>query len=153
MSRWNIPGLQEISEEKMRVYILLCLSLILFSGTAQSADLTCTIPAANVTRGVELCEELRLKLRVRSSEWDNDVCATQFLRIGMVAGERVSATKTANTTVSGDVNDAVVLFQSTWARPTPVACGDGTLDTEFGEECDDGNSTNGDGCSDACVSE
>ncbi len=29
-------------------------------------------------------------------------------------------------------------------------CGDETLDTDFGEVCDDGNTTNGDGCSSTC---
>ena len=32
-------------------------------------------------------------------------------------------------------------------------CGDGVVDTELGERCDDGNVTNGDGCSNACAPE
>ena len=32
-------------------------------------------------------------------------------------------------------------------------CGDNTTDASFGEECDDGNSQSGDGCSEACQSE
>jgi cysteine-rich repeat protein len=137
----------------MRKLIFLIPFLLPIGVTATAADLTCTVPAANVTRAQELCDELRIQLRIRSSEWDNDVCATQFLRIGLVAGERASATRTARAAVSGDVNDAVVLFQSTWPKPTAAACGDGTEDTEFGEECDDGNTANGDGCSDSCTNE
>ncbi|MDQ6985217.1 MAG: hypothetical protein Q9M91_02805 [Candidatus Dojkabacteria bacterium] len=32
-------------------------------------------------------------------------------------------------------------------------CGDGILQTNLGEQCDDGNTTNGDGCSDQCLNE
>jgi len=36
---------------------------------------------------------------------------------------------------------------------TPSGCGDGTWDVYLGEECDDGNTANGDGCSSACKCE
>ena len=35
----------------------------------------------------------------------------------------------------------------------PAACGDGTLNPEIGEQCDDGNTANGDGCSAQCTIE
>jgi uncharacterized repeat protein (TIGR01451 family) len=35
----------------------------------------------------------------------------------------------------------------------PETCSNGTVDTDFGEECDDGNLTNGDGCSAMCLLE
>ena len=35
----------------------------------------------------------------------------------------------------------------------PASCGDGTLDTSQGEACDDGNNTDGDGCSASCQNE
>jgi len=44
----------------------------------------------------------------------------------------------------------------TFSRSTGIAillqsnCGDGVVQTEFGEQCDDGNRANGDGCSDTC---
>ena len=134
----------------MRLVTYLCLVLALLGSAAGAATLDCTIPAANVTRGTELCEELRLGLRIRASDWSNDVCASQFLRMGMIQGERESAERAARATVAGDVTAAVSAFLGTWARPTEVACGDGTLDTEFGEACDDGNTDNGDGCSNSC---
>jgi len=122
---------------------------------AGAADLVCTVPAANVARSVELCEELRLQLRVRSTEWSNDVCASQFLRIGLLAGERNISKRLANTAVATLVNDAIVTYESTWARPTAAICGDGVLDSEapFLEACDDANLINGDGCSDSCTIE
>src|SRR5690606_10483805 len=36
---------------------------------------------------------------------------------------------------------------------TRSACGDGHLNAARGEECDDGNAVNGDGCTTACVRE
>ena len=41
---------------------------------------------------------------------------------------------------------------TTPAPPTPV-CGDGNIDLSLGEVCDDGNLTNGDGCSSLCEAE
>lgn len=35
----------------------------------------------------------------------------------------------------------------------PCACGDGNLQTAAGEQCDDGNTASGDGCSDTCQTE
>ena len=133
----------------------LLLVLILLPLTAGAADLPCVVPTANVARAIELCEQLRINLRIRSAEWSNDICATQFLRIGLLAGERATSRRAANTTVQTLVNDAVTTFSSTWAVPEQAECGDGTLDTEdpFSEECDDGNRDNGDGCDDSCVTE
>ncbi|KAH0544766.1 hypothetical protein FGG08_001133 [Glutinoglossum americanum] len=36
---------------------------------------------------------------------------------------------------------------------TPAGCGDGKFDASLGEECDDGNTANGDGCSASCKCE
>lgn len=36
---------------------------------------------------------------------------------------------------------------------TPAGCGDGHWDPALGEECDDGNTVNGDGCSTSCKCE
>jgi cysteine-rich repeat protein len=36
---------------------------------------------------------------------------------------------------------------------TPAACGDGHWDEAYGEECDDGNTLDGDGCSSSCKCE
>ena len=139
----------------MNILRLTIASLFLFGGVAQGATLACEVPAANVARSVQLCEELRQQLRVRSSEWDTNICATEFLRLGLVEGERRVSTRAAKATVAGDVNDAVVDFQSTWPHPTRAVCGDGTLDSEdpFNEECDDGNTVGGDGCDSSCIIE
>ncbi len=134
-------------------HILVTIALVALAAPAMAVDLTCTLPAAYVTRGVELCEELRLRLHVRSSEWSNDVCSSEFLRIGMLTGDRTSTRLASQQTVSQAVNDAVDSFEINWPRLVAAQCGDGTLDTEFGETCDDGNNVDGDGCDESCIIE
>jgi len=136
----------------MRVFACLCALFLLLPSIAGAATVTCTIPDANVARTVQLCEELRQSSRVRSAEWSNQICANQLLRAALVADERRVTNNTASQTVTSTVNDAVVLFQSTWPQPARATCGDGILDTEppFNEACDDGNTVNGDGCSNSC---
>ena len=44
----------------------------------------------------------------------------------------------------------VLPFSTMNAYAEAPICGDGILDTGFGEQCDDGNFNSGDGCSDMC---
>jgi cysteine-rich repeat protein len=37
--------------------------------------------------------------------------------------------------------------------PPAGTCGDGVRDNDLGEQCDDGNTTDGDGCSSTCKKE
>lgn len=136
----------------MKRWILLAL-LCLTASPSRAANLTCVLPADYVTRGIELCEELRLRLRIRSSEWSNDACASQFLRIGMLVSDKASTQKESNATVRNNVNIAVDNFNDDWPVLVAAACGDNILDTEFGEECDDGNQIDGDGCDESCIIE
>jgi len=124
----------------MRPFYLAIL-FVFVTGAALAADLVCTVPASNVARSVELCEELRLAMNVRTADWNNDVCATQFLRVGLLEGERLSSTRSARATVSNAVANATEGFKQTWPRPVGAECGDGILDTEFGETCDDGGNS------------
>ena len=137
----------------MRYFVATMVLILLAPITTLAADLTCTVPAANLTRAVELCEELRLRMRVRTADWTNDVCATEFLRIGLLEGERRSTRVSFNANLRQALSDAENLFTSTWAVTVPATCGDSTVDTEFGETCDDGNTDPLDGCDDACIIE
>ncbi len=66
-------------------------------------------------------------------------------------------------TTNGDGCSDSCLEEDFWtctANPTPPPasvctfnCGNGTIEAADGEECDDGNTTNGDGCSDSCLEE
>ena len=138
----------------MRVAII-AVCLLAMAWPIRAADLTCTVPpGAAVTKAIELCEVLRLRLSVRAADWDNDVCATEFLRIGLETGERTRARNEAAATTRTVVRDAVAAFRAD--HPPSVAsafCGDTIVDVEFGEECDDGNDVDGDGCSVDCQTE
>ncbi len=134
----------------MKAVLILFVSTMLLASSAGAVDLVCSVPDANVPRSVELCEELRLALRVRTTDWTNDVCATEFLRMGLIEGERRSTRKAFNATVNSAIGSAVRDFAATWTRPTAAVCGDGITDAEFGEECDDGNRIDNDGCSASC---
>ena len=137
----------------MKIRILLIGLILILAGTASAVDLTCTVPSAFVTRATELCEELRLRLHVRTADWDNDVCSTEFLRLGLLAGEKESTRLAARNTVRDDVTTAVDSFRTDFPRVTAAICGDSTVDLEFNEQCDDGNTTDGDGCDSVCQNE
>lgn len=132
----------------------IALLLFLLAPMAWAADLIVTVPSAAVTDALARCEELRVVYRVRTAEWSNNLCATVFTRLGLrnftSSQERQDATQTITDAVAG----ALSQFDADWVEPfTSAYCGDGTLDVEFGEECDDGNSTPGDGCDEACLIE
>ena len=130
---------------------LIAIALFLAAGSLSAADLTVTVPSAAVTNAVEMCELLRVEVHVRASDWNNDLCATAFTRIGLrtvlLRYERQGQQQVVDDAVQTEVDD----FDADWPVPyTPAQCGDGTLDAEFGEECDDGNLIDGDGCSRKC---
>ena len=132
---------------------LLAILLALFAAPAFAADLICTVPDTSVTRGVELCNEARIALRVRAADWNNNVCASYFLRLGLIEAERRSTKRSFAQSVNTAVADAVASLTTSWPPPTRAECGDGTLDAEFGEQCDDGNLVDGDGCDASCQTE
>ena len=132
--------------------ILLSLLVLMFAGKALAADIILTIPDASAARVVTLCEELRQQLRIStdSALWNNELCATEVFRIGMREVDKRTETKAATATVRNQVNDSLVSWDANYPRTPPSVCGDTVTDTEFGETCDDGNQTSGDGCSDVC---
>ncbi|MFC1730257.1 MopE-related protein [candidate division KSB1 bacterium] len=58
---------------------------------------------------------------------------------------------TSDTENCGECNNVCAVGESCMGGVCQFVCGDGTLDT--GEECDDGNNLDGDGCSAVCVEE
>ncbi len=136
----------------MRILVTFWL-LVFTTQAARAVDLTCTVPAAVVSRGVELCSELRLTLRVRAADWNNNVCATEFLRLGFLQAEKTSTRRAAQAAVRDAVTTAIDTFDARFPRTPAAVCGDGTLDVEFGEECDDGDNDDGDGCGSRCKNE
>ena len=135
------------------VRIISVIFFLLIATPAPALDLVCTVPPQLIGMKSQLCEDLRQELRVRFSQWTDSNCASEYLRRGLLADERDSKRNAARKTVNDDVNNAVDQFLQFWPVPTAARCGDGELDQEFGEECDDGNTTNNDGCSESCENE
>ena len=131
---------------------ILILVLMLLAPAASATDIVCSLPAANVVRSLELCEERRIRMGIRLSEWSNEVCASEFFRDGLINAERQSATRFIRKVNRDFVNNEVDTYEATWPKLIAAFCGDGTLDTEvpFNEECDDGNQTDLDGCDASC---
>lgn len=111
----------------------------LLSVPVLAADLVCTVPAGAVTRATQLCEELRLERRIRVSEWSNDICATEILRIGLLEVERRVTERDQDLIHEAAVKDTLSKLKTDFPRVDAVVCGDGIVDTEFGEECDPPN--------------
>ena len=125
--------------------------VLLLALPAQAADITITVPDAAVAELQTLCEEIRLRYRVRTSDWTNALCAQTLVRIGATDVRRRVTRRSFNQSVNSAVATDVESFHTDFPFGfTPAVCGDGTLDGEFGETCDDGNNIDGDGCSASC---
>jgi cysteine-rich repeat protein len=133
--------------------ILLSLLVIMFTGTALAADIVMTVPDPAVPRIVELCQDLRLRLHIRVADWSNEVCATEAFRLGMREVDKRVETSDARATVNTQVSDSLNAWDANFPRTPAAICGDNILDTEFGEQCDDGNLIDGDGCDSSCQTE
>ena len=111
----------------------------------------CTIPTAAAPKALAICEALRVELRIAAEDWDRDPCATEFMRRGMRNFARSRARSAAQQTVNGAEQNEVNAFEADHGEGfTRTFCGDGVLQAEFGEACDDGNDVEDDGCMSNC---
>lgn len=120
----------------MRI-LLFCL-ILLAPLSAWSADLTCTVPTAAVSRAQELCELLRLANNQPISDWSNDACATEFLRMGLRGYEATVRDEQRRDEARAAWLADMVTFDANHPQVSAPHCGNSVVDTEFGEECDDG---------------
>lgn len=116
------------------------------------AQVTIVVPGNVVTKAQQLCEQLRKDLRARSMT--NPECAQEFFRRGLrdFAARKIrdDARSQAQDTARAELDQ----FDQAFPVQLDIAmCGDGVVDTEFGEQCDDANQDNGDGCSGSCQNE
>jgi len=133
-----------------RIWIL----FLLMASPASAATFTVTVPGTVTSTASGICEVLRVELESTQANWSNDLCATHLTRIGMKQVQRRATRAAAQQAVNQNVNTALDSFESEWPRPgVRAVCGDGTTDTEFGETCDDSNTTPGDGCDERCRTE
>ena len=135
--------------------LLISLSILMFAGSAMAADIVLTVPNPAVAKIVELCEELRQQLRIStdSALWSNELCATEVFRIGMREVDKRTETLAARQTVNDQVSNSLDSWDASYPRTPASQCGDSVIDTEYSEQCDDGNTVAGDGCDSSCQTE
>jgi uncharacterized repeat protein (TIGR01451 family) len=59
---------------------------------------------------------------------------------------------TITTTIDGEMTNPIIYFLNEYREPVEPFCGDGYVN-QSSEQCDDGNTSNGDGCSSQCTTE
>lgn len=137
----------------MRTVLIVVAGVALHATAASSADATCSIPSAIVPQVLALCEDVRVSRRVPSDDWSIDDCASDFLQRGARQYYRSRESAKAAAATDDDIRSKLAVFDTNFPSPSLAKvsrCGDGTIDSEFGEECDDGNTFGGDGCSSSC---
>ena len=139
----------------MKRIVILIAAMVFYSSQARAADIVLTVPDPSVARIVELCEELRQTLRIStdSALWSNELCATEVFRIGMREVDKRTETKAAKESVYLQVNTSLNSWDASYPRTPASFCSDSVVDTEYGEQCDDGNEVDGDGCDSSCQTE
>ena len=150
----------------MRRLVLLIMALLV-AGTAMAAQITINVPDAEVSDARDICEILRKRMLIQTTEWGDKVCAEELFRRGLrqVKGLVVEwqAEQTKQDTIVTEAtafDDRFPAFESRPGRetvPTPMQCGNGVIESDatipYVEECDDGNVVGGDGCSENCLNE
>ncbi len=104
------------------------------------------VPVRYGARLVALCEDIRVQNRRRT--FPNPVCARFLIFTGAMQLLQEMKQTEGNNAARAIVASALSDFNNDFPLDLPprVNCGDGILDTEFGEACDDGNEIENDGC-------
>lgn len=137
-----------------RVAMATITAVLLCGSLAYAAGLTITVPDAAVAEATARCDELRVQMRARSLS--NPQCAAEFLRRGLRNFIAQQERRDVAATAQQQVRTAIQSFDEDFPVDPAIDisdCGDGTTDTEFGETCDDSNTTPGDGCDASCQTE
>ena len=91
-------------------------------------------------------------LGTQGNDWSGFVAPSAGGYVALSADGRYAAfASAASNLVAGDTNAVPDVFVS--SNCSQALCGDGILDFRCGEQCDDGNSVSGDGCSSTCAVE
>ncbi len=142
----------------MRKWIIGSVLVAVVATVVWAIVLDVTVPPGAATSNASAqCERIKIANRVLAADWDNDICATWMARAGVrqstyeeaeqIATDAIAACRSAAINTAQDtMND----FDDDWPLPaTPSECGDSNVDTEYGEDCDDGTETAT--CDDNCT--
>lgn len=129
-------------------YLGIIASMIFAHSAAADIAAVCTIPTANEAQMAALCETFRTTHRIASAAWSIDDCTSEFMRRGARRYSRdvnrSAAVRAKDTAIKTNTDTFDAEHPEAFTRTT---CGDGIVQGEFGETCDDGNRIQGDGCS------
>ena len=139
----------------MKHLIVVTLFFVLLpASTATAKSVLCTISDSGFSRFIERCETFRVRMRIPTDDLGDDRCASEFLR----RGRRKYASDVAHSEANRSVDSAVQTELDRFDSENPedmnrTTCGDGIIQAEFGETCDDSNLQSGDGCDSECKTE
>lgn len=144
--------------------LLITLATLLALTCAWAASVTLTIDEAAIVPIRTACEDYRNLKNYRASggprALTDEDCVFLFTKLGAIAAREEVARGAARQQASSNAATARNIIEAVMPQPAGVVvmfCGDGITDNdtaaEYVEECDDGNTLGGDGCSAACQDE
>lgn len=137
----------------MKRMIVSLVLVVLFSIPALAIKVEVEIPAGAVLVSDEICETVRLKFH-KSITMTKAHCLQLIVNEGLEMNYSEGRKAVNNRAARQATATQVSAFRDLLFDPLPEAfCGDGDLDPKYGEECDDGNTENGDGCNSECKTE
>ena len=139
-----------------------------FAGYGVSAPFAQVVHGKGVIRPQNPLEACKKKQSALDDYWECEVFQTDIAQCCEKPGENATSVPSSSTTLpsipSTTESSSTTIFDSSTTstsvstvstvpptNPPKPSCGDGAID--LGEECDDGNSRDGDGCSKACLKE
>ena len=131
----------------------------LLAGTAMGAVVQIDIPQDLVAPLQEVCAEVQIVQKFAS--FTDEECAAYLVRLGALTWRVEKAKLVTRAAQKNAILDAIQaevdLVNQAWPLPGPVECGNGVVENVpalgHTEECDDGNTANGDGCDAGCMNE
>ena len=138
--------------------VLITLLVMFIGASAANAQISFSFTAPEAARVsiLKACEALRIESRLLPVNFDKHICAKEMFR-RQVLDFRVSHARTAaQVTVNGAGQVEARASNQEFPKSdvfVTTFCGDGIPQLEFGEECDDGNGDDGDGCDSNCTDE
>lgn len=132
----------------MQQVIAAAIVAVLIASAAEAGERCAEIPAgAQTDRVVEACQLKRVELGIAPSHWNTRRCTLAMIR------DSTRDTLDDGWRVKSQADFQTLRNELHTEVPAVADCGDGELDATIGETCDDGNVTNGDGCSEVCLTE
>lgn len=135
-------------------YLIAIIALLVASAASAETVARCVIPTAAESAFSVMCEEFRTAHRIAEDDWNIGKCASEFMRRYARQYRQALAKQAAEATRDATIRTLVQALDDQISENfTRTTCGDGVLQMEYDEFCDDGNKVAGDGCDLDCLIE